>query len=195
MVWRDREIDLTQIFDLPEFHEFPSMAGLAQTACRLNPGRDCAAQPRVRPTRVGQPWEATRRFGTQNGFGRTSIPDVALVNIQTVFREQRAEFCLKCFFSTVFCTILSGLPRSIVLYPELPTKSATLVCAAQRFQRCQKRGRSSLFDVCPPGQIPVGHLFLVTIQLIFSGAAAGAECPLQAQPARSPLLPMGGAER
>jgi hypothetical protein len=65
---------------------------------------------------------ATGQFRTQNGFDRTSIPDVALVNIQTVFREQPPEFFLKRLFSTVFCTILSGLWRLIVHYPGLPTK-------------------------------------------------------------------------
>src|ERR1700689_97664 len=65
---------------------------------------------------------ATRRFRTQYGFGRTSIPDVALVNVQTVFRQQLPEFFVKPLLSVVICTILSGLPRFMVHSPRVADK-------------------------------------------------------------------------
>jgi hypothetical protein len=76
---------------------------------------------------------ATHQNRTQNGFGRTSIPEVSLVIINIVFPEQTPKFILNC-------TILSGLPYLIVYSSRVAEKrSATLVCAAKRFQRIMRR--------------------------------------------------------
>jgi hypothetical protein len=69
-----------------------------------------------RPT----PGSRARRFRTQNGFCRTSIPDVAVVNIQTIFRHRRSSKFVKA--SRTICTIPSGSRCFIVHSPGVADK-------------------------------------------------------------------------
>src|SRR5438067_10633297 len=67
----------------------------------FNPDRGCAAKPRVDRRRRATLGLRPTSCEPCKGFCRTSIPDVSLIEIDSVFPEQSPELVLERFFPMV----------------------------------------------------------------------------------------------